>query len=102
MVDKNVGVCDVILYQGSTESHLSQSTYDCVLKKEGVTETMWHLSELAPLVGFHGEVDSEGIKALGLILFDTLDANCRLTTSTSDSADYTGMTEAEKTELIVA
>ena len=67
-----------------------------------MSETMWHLSELAPLVGFHGEVDSEGIKALGLIFYDTLDANCRLTTFTSDSAEYTGMIEAEKTELIEA
>ena len=100
MVDKNVGVCDVILYQGSTENHLSQSAYDCVLKKESVTETMWHLSELAPLVGFHGEVDSEGIKALGLIFYDTLDASCRL--PTTDSSEYTNMTEAEITQLIEA
>ena len=76
-MDKNVGVCDVVLYWGSTESHLSQSVYDCNTKKESVIERMWHLSELAPLIGFHGEVSSEGIKALGLVLYDTLDANCR-------------------------
>ena len=44
-VDPSVGVCDVVLYQGSSkETHLSQNRHDCRLERnDRLTETVLRL-----------------------------------------------------------
>ena len=99
LVDQNSGVCDVVLYQGENESHLSQSAYDCKTRSAGVTETMLRLPEETPLVGFRGKVDEHGLVSLGLILVDTIDPICQIASSVADMSIYKGLTDSEKSKI---
>ena len=100
-VDRGVGVCDLVLYVGTQEEmHLSDSHHDCSKNTDGnvvVTETTLHLSESAPLVGFHGYVGPQGIDSLGLIFFDALDDICQNPSSDDDQEEKSA--EAVEAEI---
>ena len=70
------GVCDVVFYEGREQIHLAKNTEDCMGEYADIEETMIRLTEEAPLVGFHGMADFEGLVSLGLILLDNLDPVC--------------------------
>ena len=79
-------MCDLVFYEGNEEMHLSESPHDCSSKFDDnvVTRTMLHLTDSAPLVGFHGRVGPQGIDSLGLIFFDSLDDICQNPSSDDD------------------
>lgn len=74
----DLGVCDVILHQGTTSSKsLASAQPACTSGAEGIEVDSFQLPEETPLVGFHGLVDAYGLVSLGPILLDTIDPMCQ-------------------------
>jgi len=73
------GVCDIILHTSSTSSSgLSANNSDCKLGGEGVLEYKASITPEVPLVGFHSRANDSGLVKLGLIMVDTLTAECKV------------------------
>lgn len=77
ILTNQVGVCDVVIYQGHTSTQLQQGLDpDCHPEIKGVTEKMLRVTDQAPLVGFHGMADEMGIYALSAIFADGVSPGC--------------------------
>lgn len=100
LTDKNDGVCDVILYQGSISKSLGNKPPNCTADLEDIQEKTLRLPAETPLVGFHGMVDAFGIVSLGPILLDTLDPVCQQPLNNSNMAMYWGMDEFQKSKAL--
>ena len=87
------GVCNVVFSEGIKEpQHLSKDTQDCDPKSNSnIKENVIRLTDEAPLVGFHGMSDPNGLVSLGLILLDNLDPVCQQPHDNANFSMYEGM-----------
>jgi hypothetical protein len=72
-------ICDVILKRANgKEESLASNNADCKIELDEVYEKNYVLPKETPLVGFHGMSEEQGLDSLGLILFDTMDKECKV------------------------
>ena len=95
------GVCDVILYDNTTQSSLSLSnaTDKCKPKLSGIESISMTVPQEVPLVGFHGRVNEFGLVSLGLIMLDTISSKCLHSSSSFDMSLIQGNTAQEQADF---
>ena len=64
----------------------------------GIEEITMRMTEETPLVGFHGRVDSYGLRSIGLIMLDTMSPNCLHSSVSSDFSMVHGGSATEQAE----
>lgn len=96
------GVCDFVVYQGKSKkaTYMQKSDPDCVPEVEGVSEKTLRITDDAPLVGFHGMADSQGLYALGAIFVDTFSTECQYFRSDGGFSMYSGMSDFEASTAV--
>ena len=72
---------------------MSNATDDCKPGMAGIEEISMRMTEETPLVGFHGRVDSYGLRSLGVIMLDTMSPSCFHSLISSDFSMVQGSSE---------